>query len=170
MNTAELRTYRLIWWASLAVYLLLLVVMFALVEPRFGSDSDKIQWRQVSSWRYLGWGFIALATLSAIAGARVGRSVFVSGSRLKEKLAKLLEDSRKKSPEPSMALFVLAMGLVELPAVLALVVYILIGSFYSYVLLTGMAVLGWLVARPEIPPQAGFGNGDDDLDSEDSDE
>lgn len=159
MKNDELKKFRIFWWVVLSVLAAMALLVFYFYEPRAAEASEAGLWTGSSPAGYAAWIFGGLGTVFSIVGARMGRSVFMPGWHMAERMAERARmRGRKKIPNPAMGVYALAMGLVECTGLLGVVLYVRTGSFNAYILLTGMALLGWLVARPDATAE---GNADE---------
>ncbi len=150
MKKEELGKFRIIWWVVLGIFILLTLLVFYVYGPRAAAAAEVGLWKGASPAGYAAWIFGGIGALFAVAGARLGRGLFLPGWRFAEKLAsKAREKGRSNTQNPAFAVYILALGLIQCTAFIGVMLYIRTGSFNSFIVSIGMALLGWLVVKPE---------------------
>lgn len=152
--SGNLRKFRVLWWAVLAVILAAAGAALTVYAGRLNGSREGRPvpglLGEASPTGFAFWVILILGLVCAVAGARLGRSVFQPGWRLAERMA---ERAREQHPgvqrHPAFGIYLVALGLIEAAALLGLLLFLASGSFQTWIFMTGVSLLGWLVVRPE---------------------
>lgn len=164
--TSGSKLFRIFWYGELGVLILSLFLVFYVFNPdvplHFGAaleGGEELSWIESFLAAPAAWILGAVGTLLAIAGARLARSVYLPGWQEASRLARRMKGPGDSSAgNPALIVFVMGLALIECTVIISLLLYVFGGFFNAYIILSGIALVGWVVARPESTAISGVSN------------